>query len=147
MAGYYRDPEATAAVLRDGRLHTGDVGYRDAEGDLWLLDRRGDLIVSGGENVYPAEVERALRAHPAVAAACVVGLPHAVWGRQVAAAVVLKAETTLTESELLAHCRRRLAGYKMPRQIAFVDALLLTGSGKVQRAAVAQLLSGRMETA
>jgi O-succinylbenzoic acid--CoA ligase len=147
MAGYYRDPETTAAVLRDGRLHTGDVGYLDADGDLWLLDRRGDLIVSGGENVYPAEVERGLRAHPAVAAACVVGLPHAVWGRQVAAAIVLKEQATVTESELLAHCRRLLAGYKLPRQITFVDALPLTGSGKVQRAAVAQQLMERMETA
>ena len=147
MAGYYGDAEATAAVLRDGRLHTGDAGTLDDDGDLWLLDRRGDLIVSGGENVYPAEVERVLRAHPAVAAACVVGLPHAEWGQQVAAMVVPKEQATLTETELVAHCRRELAGYKLPRHIAFVEALPLTGSGKVQRAAVAQLLAERRETA
>lgn len=147
MAGYYRDPAATAAALRDGRLYTGDAGYLDLDGDLWLLDRRGDLIVSGGENVYPAEVERVLRAHPAVASACVAGLPHAVWGRQVAAMVVLKDKAILTESELLAHCRKQLAGYKLPRHIAFVDALPLTGSGKVQRAAVAQRLAERLEMA
>ncbi len=146
MAGYYGDAEATAAVLRDGRLHTGDVGTLDHDGDLWLLDRRGDLIVSGGENVYPAEVERVLRAHPAVAAACVVGLPHAEWGRQVAAMVVLREQATLTEAELVAHCRRELAGYKLPRHITFVEALPLTGSGKVQRAAVAQRLAERRET-
>ena len=145
MAGYYRDSEATAAVLRDGLLHTGDAGYLDQDGDLWLLDRRGDLIVSGGENVYPAEVERVLRAHPAVAAACVAGLPHDEWGRQVAAMVVLR--QPVSEAELLAHCRRQLAGYKLPRHIMFVDGLPLTGSGKVQRAAVAQLLAERLETA
>ena len=146
MAGYYGDAEATAGVLRDGRLYTGDAGYLDDDGDLWLLDRRGDLIVSGGENVYPAEVERVLRAHPAVAAACVVGLPHAEWGRQVAAMVVLREQATLTEAELVAHCRHELAGYKVPRHIAFVEALPLTGSGKVQRAAVAQRLAERRET-
>ena len=140
MAGYYRDEPATAATLRGGRLHTGDIGYLDADGDLWLLDRRADLIVSGGENVYPAEVERVLREHPAVALAAVVGLPHPDWGQQVAAAVVLRSPGAATVDELLAHCRTRLAGYKRPRQLVLRDELPQTASGKVQRRLVAEQL-------
>jgi len=137
MAGYYRDEAATAAALRDSRLHTGDIGLLDADGDLWLLDRRADLIVSGGENVYPAEVERVLREHPAVALAAVVGLPHPEWGQQVAAAVVLRRPGAATVEELLAHCRARLAGYKRPRRLLLVDELPQTASGKIQRRLVA----------
>jgi len=137
MAGYYRDEAATAAALRDGRLHTGDIGLLDGDGDLWLLDRRADLIVSGGENVYPAEVERVLREHPAVALAAVVGLPHPEWGQQVAAAVVLRQPGAATTEELLAHCRARLAGYKRPRRLRLVDELPQTASGKIQRRLVA----------
>lgn len=140
MAGYYRDEPATAAALRDGRLHTGDIGYLNADGDLWVLDRRADLIVSGGENVYPAEVERVLREHPAVALAAVVGLPHAQWGQQVAAAVVLRSPGAATADDLLAHCRARLAGYKRPRQLVLRDELPQTASGKVQRRLVAEQL-------
>ncbi len=144
MAGYYADPEATAATLRDGRLHTGDLGYLDNDGDLWVLDRRGDLIVSGGENVYPAEVERVLREHPAVALACVVGLPDAEWGHRVAAAVTLRQPGLVTEQELLAFTRERLAGYKQPRTLVIVDDLPQTSSGKIQRRAVVeQLLTGQ----
>jgi O-succinylbenzoic acid--CoA ligase len=140
MAGYYGDEPATAAALRGGRLHTGDFGYVDAGGDLWLLDRRADLIVSGGENVYPAEVERVLREHPAVALAAVVGLPDADWGQQVAAAVVLRSPGAATADELLAHCRARLAGYKRPRRLVLRDELPQTASGKVQRRLVAEQL-------
>ncbi len=140
MAGYYRDEAATAAALRDGRLHTGDIGYLDEDGDLWLLDRRADLIVSGGENVYPAEVERVLREHPAVALAAVVGLPHPEWGQQVAAAVVLRSPGAATSDELLAHCRARLAGYKRPRRLVLCAELPQTASGKVQRRLVAEQL-------
>ena len=140
MAGYYRDEAATAAALRGGRLHTGDIGYLDEDGDLWLLDRRADLIVSGGENVYPAEVERVLREHPAVALAAVVGLPHPEWGQQVAAAVVLRAPGAATVDELLAHCRARLAGYKHPRRLVLCAELPQTASGKVQRRLVAEQL-------
>ncbi len=140
MAGYYHDEAATAATLRDGRLHTGDIGYLDADGDLWLLDRRADLIVSGGENVYPAEIERVLREHPAVALAAVVGLPHADWGQQVAAAVVLRSPGAATAEELLAHCHARLASYKRPRRLVLRDELPQTASGKVQRRLVADQL-------
>jgi len=143
MAGYYRDAAATSAALRDGRLHTGDVGYLDEDGDLWLLDRRADLIVSGGENIYPAQVERVLREHPAVALAAVVGLPHADWGQQVAAAVVLRSPGAATSDELLAHCRAHLAGYKRPRRLLLCDALPQTASGKIQRRLVAEQLVAR----
>lgn len=148
FAGYYRDEAATAATLRDGRLHTGDIGYVDDAGELWLLDRRADLIVSGGENVYPAEVERILREHPAVTQVAVVGLPDPEWGQQVAAAVVLRQPGAATVAELLAHCRERLAGYKRPRHVVICDALPQTGSGKIQRRLVAeQLLAQQGETA
>lgn len=144
MAGYYGDPETTAAALRGGRLHTGDLGYLDGDGDLWVLDRRGDLIISGGENVYPAEVERVLREHPAVALACVVGLPDAEWGQRVAAVVTLHRPDQATEEELLAFTRERLAGYKQPRLLVLADDLPQTSSGKIQRRTVAeQLLAGQ----
>ena len=146
-AGYYGDAQTTAAKWRDGYWSTGDVGYLDGDGDLWVLDRRSDLIVSGGENVYPAEVERVLQAHPAVATVCVVGLPHPEWGQQVAALVVLDERNELTAAELLAHCREHLAGYKQPRQIMFADSLPLTGSGKIERRTVASLLSRQQEAA
>ncbi len=146
MTGYYGDIEASAAAVVDGRLHTGDMGYLDHDGDLWVVDRRSDLIVSGGENVYPAEVEAVLRAHPAVAAASVVGLPHSDWGQQVAAMIVLHPSAALTAEELLAYSRRRLAGYKQPRVVAFAAELPMTTSGKVQRREVARLLEGQLET-
>jgi O-succinylbenzoic acid--CoA ligase len=147
MAGYYGDQEATEAILVNGRLRTGDIGYRDADGDLWVLNRRSDLIVSGGENVYPAEVERALREHPAVASACVVGLPDAVWGQRVAAMVVLQETGATTREELLAHCRERLAGYKQPCVLVFAGELPLTGSGKIHRQRVSELLAAEVERA
>jgi len=140
MAGYYGEPEATARTLRDGWLHTGDMGYLDEEGDLWLVQRRSDIIVSGGENVYPAEVEAVLRAHPAVAAVAVVGLPDPEWGEQVAALVVSAAGQELSAGALQDFARRLLAGYKLPRRIAFVEELPQTASGKIARAAVREML-------
>lgn len=141
MQGYYQDGEATARALRADRLFTGDIGYLDDDGDLWVMQRRSDLIVSGGENVYPAEVEAALRQHPAVADACVVGVADAEWGQRVAAAVVLRAGQQADSAELTTFCRQHLAGYKVPRQIRFVEALPLTASGKVERRTVAAWLN------
>lgn len=135
MAGYYGQPPV------GGELLTGDLGYLDGEGDLWVVQRRTDLIVSGGENVYPAEVENVLLSHPAVKAACVVGLEDAAWGQRVAAAVVLRPGAVLAADELLAFCRRHLAGFKQPRLLRFVPDLPRTTSGKVQREAVARLLA------
>lgn len=141
MRGYINDAEATGRVLRPEGLRTGDIGYLDEDGDLWLVDRRADLIVSGGENVYPAEVERVLLQHPGVAAVCVVGLAHPEWGQQVAAVVVPREKGALDAADLLVFSRSRLAGYKQPRRIEFADQLPLTGSGKIQRREVARLLS------
>src|SRR5690606_19213253 len=143
MAGYDGDEAATQQVLRNGELHTGDLGYLDEEGDLWILQRRSDLIVRGGENVYPAEVEAVLRRHPAVAEACVVGIPDAEWGQRVAAMVVLENGREVTAGELEAHCRQHLAGYKLPRVWRFVATLPQTASGKISRRAVQEEMGRR----
>jgi len=145
MTGYYNNLEATAQVIRTNgqsvrELYTGDIGYLDADGDLWPVQRRSDLILSGGENVYPAEVEAVLRQHPAVADACVVGIPDAEWGQQVAALVACPPGIAVAEDALVNFCRERLAGYKRPRIIRFVDALPQTASGKIERARVVELL-------
>jgi O-succinylbenzoic acid--CoA ligase len=139
MAGYYGEPERDS--LRNGELYTGDIGYLDGEGDLVLAQRRSDLIVSGGENVYPAEVENVLLQHPSVVDACVVGIPSEEWGQRVAAAVVLKPEVAATTEELDAFCRQHLAGYKCPRKYVFVDGLPQTASGKVSRQMAAEMLT------
>jgi O-succinylbenzoic acid--CoA ligase len=133
MAGYFRDAAATARVLREGELHTGDIGRLGADGRLFVDDRRTDVVITGGENVYPAEVEAVLLAHPAVAEAGVYGVPDAEWGRRVQAAVVLRAEADVAPSELETWCRARLAGYKVPRAFARVAALPRTASGKLRR--------------
>jgi len=133
--GYWRLPEATAAALRNGWFHTGDGGHMDAEGYLFIADRLKDMIISGGENVYPAEVEAALRSHPAVADAAVIGVPDARWGEAVHAVVVLRAaadaDPATVGDTLLAWCRQQLAGYKCPRSFSVTDALPLSAAGKV----------------
>jgi fatty-acyl-CoA synthase len=131
MAGYWQRPQETAAALEDGWLHTGDAGYFDEDGYLYVHDRIKDMIVSGGENVYPAEVENALFAHPAVADAAVIGIPDERWGEAVKAVVVLKADTTASESDLIAHVKTLIAGYKAPRSVTFADALPRNASGKI----------------
>lgn len=139
MQSYYNNADATARTLRDGWLHTGDIGYLDEDGDLFLVQRRSDLIVSGGENVYPAEVENALRQHPAIVEVAVVGVEDAEWGQKVAAAVVLRNSHALTVDELQSFARDHLAGYKIPRLVKFVDALPQTQSGKIQRGKVREM--------
>jgi O-succinylbenzoic acid--CoA ligase len=139
MQGYYAQPDATDAVLHGGWLHTGDLGYLDEEGDLWVVQRRADLIVSGGENVYPAEVEAALETHPLVKEACVVGIEDAEWGQRVAALVVTASQ--VDGETLIAHCREQIAGYKCPRIIHFVASLPKTASGKVLRGEAAQSIA------
>lgn len=134
--GYWRDPEATAAALRDGWLHTGDAGYLDEDGFLFILDRVKDMIISGGENIYPVEVENALCSHPGVAEAAVIGVPDERWGEAVKAVVVLKPGTTLQAAELIAFARERIAGYKTPRTVEFVPALPRNATGKLLRRAL-----------
>jgi fatty-acyl-CoA synthase len=131
FAGYWRDREATRAALRDGWLRTGDVAERDAEAFYRIRDRLKDLYISGGENVYPAEIECALHEHPAVADAAVIGVPDERWGEVGVAVVVLRPGTTADERELLGHCRARLAGFKVPRAVRFADELPRSASGKL----------------
>jgi acyl-CoA synthetase (AMP-forming)/AMP-acid ligase II len=140
MRGYYNQPEATERSLANGELRTGDMGYLDDEGNLWMVQRRTDLILSGGENVYPVEVEQVLRRHPAVEEVCVVGLADEEWGQRVAAAVVLKPGFALSEEELVSFGRQQLAGYKQPRHIRFVPSLPQTASGKIIREKVRALI-------
>ncbi len=134
MLGYLDDAAATAsAVDGDGWLRTGDVGRLDGEGRLWIVDRTKDLVIRGGNNVYPAEVEAALAAHPAVADVAVVGRPDEYFGEELVAVVVVRAGHTITPAELADFARARIAATKVPREFAFVDALPLGPSGKVQK--------------
>ena len=134
MVGYFEDPEATAAAIdRDGWLHTGDVGRLDDEGYLTITDRIKDMIVVGGFNVYPAEVERALARHPHVSEAAVVGMPDPRMGEVGHAYVIPRPGTNPTETDLIAYCRENLANFKVPRKVSFVTELPRTPSGKVQK--------------
>jgi acyl-CoA synthetase (AMP-forming)/AMP-acid ligase II len=134
MPGYLDAPEATSLTLRNGRLHTGDMGYLDDDGFLFLTDRLKDLIIRGGENISPREVEDALLAHDAVAETAVVGTPDREWGESVVAFVVVKPGMAVDAAELESLCRERLARFKVPRQIRFLSALPLTSIGKIDKA-------------
>jgi len=129
MAGYHDNPDASAEAFAGDWFHSGDLATRDEDGYLWLVDRMKDLIISGGENVYPAEVERVLREHPAVADAAVVGVPHPRWIETPLAFVVTSAD--VGEDELIAHCRERLAGFKKPSAVVMLDELPRNAAGKV----------------
>jgi long-chain acyl-CoA synthetase len=132
MLGYWNLPEVTAETLRGGWLHTGDGGRLDEEGMLFIVDRVKDMIVSGGENVYSAETEQAVYAHPAVAECAVIGIPHESWGEQVHAIVRLKDGYSLTAKDLIDHCKAQIAGYKCPKSVEFRDEHLpLSGAGKI----------------
>ncbi|MET9936019.1 AMP-binding protein, partial [Streptomyces sp. NPDC006324] len=136
MKGYWRRPEATAEAVRDGWLHTGDLGTRDARGDFRVVDRLKDVVIRGGFNVYPREVEEVLHLHPDVAEAAVLGVPHPVHGQEVAAAVVLRPGRYASPAELRAHVRERVAPYKYPRRIWLADSLPKGPTGKVLKRAI-----------
>jgi long-chain acyl-CoA synthetase len=133
MMGYWKNPEQTAQALRGGWLHTGDIGMIDEEGYIFLMDRKADMIITGGENVYPKETEDALYEHPAVYECAVISAPDDRWGERVQAVVVLKPGMTVTEKELVDHCKNRLAGYKCPKSIDFWPDLPKTSVGKITR--------------
>jgi acyl-CoA synthetase (AMP-forming)/AMP-acid ligase II len=131
MLGYWEKPEETAAAVRDGWMHTGDGGYMDDAGYVFIVDRIKDMIITGGENVYSAEVENAVAMHEAVASCAVIGVPDETWGELVHAVVVLHPGSSVTPDELRDFARERIANYKVPRSVAFVDALPVSGAGKV----------------
>ena len=131
MAGYHRRPDATREAFAGEWFHSGDMARFDHEGYLWLVDRKKDMIISGGENVYPAEVERVLLDHPAVAEAAVIGVPHPRWVETPVAFVVPRGPAEPGEGELIAHCRHYLAGYKKPSAIVVVQELPRNAAGKV----------------
>jgi long-chain acyl-CoA synthetase len=141
MLGYWDSPEATARTIRDGWLHTGDIGRLDEDGYLYIVDRIKDLIIRGGFNVYPRDVEDALVEHPAVAMAGVVGAPSDTHGEEVVAFVALREGATLEPEQLIDWARARIGGYKYPRQVNVVDAIPLTPVGKVDRKALRRLLT------
>lgn len=131
MQGYWNKPEQTAQALRNGWMHTGDGAWMDEDGFIFIADRLKDMIISGGENIYSAEVENALAQHPSVASCAVIGIPSPEWGETVHAVVVLKPGTSVTAEELIAHSKQLIAHYKCPRSMEFRDALPLSGAGKI----------------
>jgi fatty-acyl-CoA synthase len=139
---YWRNPEATAAALRNGWFHTGDLARVDEEGYFYIAGRKKDMFISGGENVYPAEVEQVLANHPAVAEVTVVPVPHEKWGEVGCAVVVPRAGTSLTEQELIGFCHGKLARYKIPKSVRFLSELPRTHSGKVQKEELKRRFAG-----
>jgi len=134
MVGYYNLPEATAAAMTaDGWFKSGDAGYMDEDGYLYVHDRMKDMIISGGENIYPAEVENAISSHPAVAEAAVIGIPSQKWGEEVKAIVALRPDREVTEEELIGFVRTRIAAFKAPKSVDFIDLLPRNASGKILR--------------
>ncbi len=136
MIGYYRQPEKTAETLKDGWLHTGDVGMMDEQGYIYLLDRKKDMIISGGMNVYTTEVENALQKHPGIRQAAVIGIPHPDWGEAVLAFIVAHKDNPPTAASVQELCTRELSSYKRPKEIRFVDELPLTPYGKIDKKAL-----------
>jgi fatty-acyl-CoA synthase len=143
MRGYWNRPEATAEALdTEGWFHSGDIGYRDEDGFFYICDRVKDMVISGGENVYPAEVESVIYAHPAVAEVAVIGLPDEKWGEAVAAVVALKPGQTLELEALREFAGASLARYKLPRQLHTVDELPRNPAGKVLKYRLREALAG-----
>lgn len=142
MKEYWRRPAETEQALADGWLHTGDVGFQDERGYLWVTDRAKDMIISGGENIYTIEVENAISSHPSVLQAAVVGRPHELWGEAVHAFVRLHKGESVTGEELIEHARKRLAGYKVPRSIEIrVAEFPLSPVGKIRKEELRQQIS------
>jgi long-chain acyl-CoA synthetase len=133
MRGYWNMQRETDETIRDGWLHTGDLGRMDKDGFIFIVDRKKDMIISGGENIYSREVEDVLYTHPVVLHAAVIGVPDEKWGEAVKAVLVSKNGMKATEEEIIEYCKKNLAGYKKPRSVEFRDSLPMTGSGKIQK--------------
>lgn len=138
MKGYWRNPEETERTLRDGWLHTGDTGFLDGDGFLFIVGRKKEMIIAGGYNIYPNEIDQVLYQHPAVAEACTFGIPDAYRGETVKAAIVIKEQHSLSEEEIIEWCRERLARYKVPRHIEFREQLPKSSVGKILRRALVE---------
>lgn len=133
MEGYYKDERATQEALRGGWLHTGDLGKMDEEGYLYIVGRLKDTIISGGENIYPRELEEILFTHPKIQEAAVIGVPNSKWGETVKAVVVLNPGQKATEEEIILYCKQKIAPYKAPKLVDFVSELPKTASGKIDK--------------
>jgi long-chain acyl-CoA synthetase len=138
LKGYYKNDEATATAFRNGWFHTGDVGYRDDDGFFYIVDRKSDMIIRGGENIYPREIDEVLYQHPAVAAAATIGVPDPLYGEEVTAFVVLKEDKGASEDELIKYCRERLADYKTPKTIRIVASIPKGPTGKLLKRELAK---------
>lgn len=143
LKGYYRNPEATATAFRNGWFHTGDIGYRDDEGFFYIVDRKSDMIIRGGENIYPREIDEVLYQHPAVAAAATIGVPDQLYGEEVAAFIVLKEGREATEEEIISFCRAQLADYKCPKTVRFVAEIPKGPTGKLLKRELPGLYSSQ----
>ena len=139
LKGYYRNPDATAAAFRNGWFHTGDIGYRDDDGFFYIVDRKSDMIIRGGENIYPREIDEVLYQHPAVAAAATIGVPDPLYGEEVAAFIVLKDGKEATEDSLIAFCRERLADFKCPKSVRIVKDIPKGPTGKLLKRELATI--------
>ena len=139
LKGYFKNEAATATAFRNGWFHTGDIGYRDAEGFYFIVDRKSDMIIRGGENIYPREIDEVLYQHPQIAAAAVIGVPDELYGEEVAAVVVLKPGATISEQEVIEFCKSRLADYKCPKTVRFVDDIPKGPTGKLLKRELAQM--------
>jgi long-chain acyl-CoA synthetase len=143
LKGYFKNAEATADAFRGGWFHTGDIGYRDVDGFYYIVDRKSDMIIRGGENIYPREIDEVLYQHEAVAAAATIGVPDALYGEEVAAFVVLKDGASVTEEELLQFCRERLADFKCPKSVRFVADIPKGPTGKLLKRELARLYQAK----
>jgi long-chain acyl-CoA synthetase len=143
LKGYYRNPEATATAFRNGWFHTGDVGYRDPDGFFYIVDRKSDMIIRGGENIYPREIDEVLYQHDAVAAAATIGVPDQLYGEEVAAFIVLKEGREATPEEIIDFCRARLADYKCPKTVRLVENIPKGPTGKLLKRELSAIYSQR----
>jgi long-chain acyl-CoA synthetase len=141
LKGYYKNPEATEVAFRNGWFHTNDIGYRDQDGYFFIVDRKSDMIIRGGENIYPREIDEVLYQHPAVAAAATIGVPDQLYGEEVAAFVVLKDGMKVSEEDLISHCQKELADYKCPKTIRIVSEIPKGPTGKLLKRELARIYS------
>ena len=142
LKGYYKNPDATATAFRNGWFHTGDIGYRDADGFYYIVDRKSDMIIRGGENIYPREIDEVLYQHPNVAAAAAVGVPDDLYGEEVAAVIVLKDGVKTSAQEVIDFCKSRLADYKCPKTVHFVHDIPKGPTGKLLKRELVKMLKG-----